>query len=116
MAEKFLWQRREDLQEIGARRRPRNKRGFALQLCVLRYSGHLLASCEFVPPDGADFIGRQVDLDRHNLADYEARAETRPLRNHVPIRIGNLSRLDRVMRLTDDEVQALVHLVNRPLE
>ena len=27
----------EDLQNIGARRRPRNKRGFALQLCVLRH-------------------------------------------------------------------------------
>ena len=33
----------EDLQNIGARRRPRNKLGFALQLCVLRYPGRLLA-------------------------------------------------------------------------
>ena len=33
----------EDLENIDARRRPRNKRGFALQLCVLRYPGRLLA-------------------------------------------------------------------------
>ena len=33
----------EDLQHIEARRRPRNKLGFALQLCVLRYPGRLLA-------------------------------------------------------------------------
>ena len=32
----------EDLQNIGAKRRPRNKLGFALQLCVLRYPGRLL--------------------------------------------------------------------------
>ena len=33
----------EDLQNIGVRRRPRNKLGFALQLCVLRHPGRLLA-------------------------------------------------------------------------
>ena len=40
----------EDLQHIEARRRPRNKLGFALQLCVLRYPGRLLAPGEFIPP------------------------------------------------------------------
>ena len=34
----------EDLQNIGAPRRPRNKLGFALQLCVLRYPGRFLAA------------------------------------------------------------------------
>ena len=38
----------EDLLNIGARRRPRNKLGFALQLCALRYPGRLLAPGEFV--------------------------------------------------------------------
>ena len=37
----------EDLQNIGARRRPSNKLGFALQLCVLRYPGRLLAPGEY---------------------------------------------------------------------
>ena len=46
----------EDLQNIGARRRPRNKLGFALQV---------------------DFIGHQLDLDGDELADYAVRSETR---------------------------------------
>ena len=67
----------EDLQNIGARRRPRNKLGFALQLCVLRYPGRLLAQGEFVPPTVVDFIGHQLDLDGDELADYAVRSETR---------------------------------------
>ena len=67
----------EDLQNIGARRRPRNKLGFALQLCVLRYPGRLLAPGEFVPPAVVDFIGRQFDLVGDELADYAVRSETR---------------------------------------
>ena len=53
----------EDLQNIRARRRPRNKLGFALQLCVLRHPGRLLAPGEFVSPAVVNFIGRQLDLD-----------------------------------------------------
>ena len=67
----------EDLQHIEARRRPRNKLGFALQLCVLRYPGRLLAPGEFVPPAVVDFIGRQLGLDGYELADYAVRSETR---------------------------------------
>ena len=52
----------EDLQNIGARRRPHNKLGFALQLCVLRHPGRLLAPGEYVPPAVVDFIGRQLDV------------------------------------------------------
>ena len=67
----------EDLQNIGAKRRPRNKLGFALQLCVLRHPGRLLVPAEFVPPPVVDFIGRQIDLDGDELADYAVRSETR---------------------------------------
>ena len=67
----------EDLQHIEARRRTRNKLGFALQLCVLRYPGRLLAPGEFVPPAVMDFIGRQLALDGYELADYAVRSETR---------------------------------------
>ena len=67
----------EDLQHIGARRRSRNELGFALQLCVLRYPGRLLTPGEFVPPAVVDFIGRQLDLDGEELADYAVRSETR---------------------------------------
>ena len=67
----------EDLQNIEVRRRPRNKLGFALQLCVLRYPGRLLAPGEFVPPAVVDFIGRQLHLDGEELGDYAVRSETR---------------------------------------
>ena len=77
MAKKFFSQGVNDLQKKRAQRRPRNKRGFALQMCVLRSPGHLLASGKFVPPGGADFIGcRSGD----ELVDYGARAATRQLR------------------------------------
>ena len=51
--------------------------GFALQLCVLRYPGRLLSPGEFVPPAVVGFIGRQLDLDGDELADYAVRSETR---------------------------------------
>ena len=40
----------EDLEHVEAGRRSRKKLVFALQLCVLRYPGRLLAPGEFVPP------------------------------------------------------------------
>ena len=51
--------------------------GVALQLCVLRYPGRLLAPGEFVSPAVVDFIGRQLHLDGEELGDYAVRAETR---------------------------------------
>ena len=57
----------------GAARRCRTglpqQAGFALQLCVLRHPGRLLAPGEFVSPAVVDFIGRQLDLDGDDLAD-----------------------------------------------
>ena len=50
---------------------------FALQLCVLRDPGGLLAPGEFVPPPVVDFIGRQLHLDGEELGDYAVRSETR---------------------------------------
>ena len=114
----------EDLQNIGARRRPRNKLGFALQLCVLRHPGRLLAPGEFVPPAVVGFIGRQLDLDGDELADYAVRSETR--HEHL----GELRRLygfrsfsggaarELVERLRDEAEQAQSNedLVRRFLE
>ena len=44
---------------------------------MLRHPGRLLAPGEFVPPAVVDFIGRQLDLDADELADYAIRSETR---------------------------------------
>ncbi len=93
----------EDLQNIGARRRPSNKLGFALQLCVLRYPGRLLAPGEFVPPAVVDFIGRQLDLDGDELADYAVRSETRH---------EHLAELGRLFNGSDATVFASAERIN----
>ena len=65
------------LENINARRRPRNKLVFARQLCVLRYPGRLLAPGELVAHPVVDFIGRQPGLDGDDLARYATRTAAR---------------------------------------
>lgn len=67
----------EDLDNIKYRRRPQNKLGFALQLCVLRYPGRLLQPGELIPREALSFIGAQIGLSGEDLADYAGREETR---------------------------------------
>lgn len=67
----------EDLGHIRQRRRPHNKFGFALQLCVLRYPGRVLAPGETIPMEVLEFIGAQLGLRGEDLIDYAAREETR---------------------------------------
>jgi Domain of unknown function (DUF4158) len=67
----------EDLWHIRQRRRPHNRFGFALQLCVLRYPGRVLAPGELIPAEVVEFIGAQLGLHADDLVDYAAREETR---------------------------------------
>jgi len=67
----------EDIGHIRQRRRPHNKFGFALQLCVLRYPGRVLAPGEIIPMEVLEFIGAQLGLRGEDLIDYAAREETR---------------------------------------
>lgn len=67
----------EDIGHIRQRRRPHNKFGFALQLCVLRYPGRILAPGEIIPMEVLEFIGAQLGLRGEDLIDYAAREETR---------------------------------------
>jgi len=53
------------------------KRAFALQLCVLRYPGRVLAPGELIPAEVVEFIGAQLGLNADDLVDYAAREETR---------------------------------------
>ena len=71
----------DDLEHINERRRDRNRFGFALQLCALRYPGRLLASSEVIPPEIIRFLGAQLSLGSDALAEYATRAETR--RDHL---------------------------------
>ena len=49
-----------DLDAIRQRRRDRNRLGFALQLCALRYPGRLLRPGELIPAEALRFIADQV--------------------------------------------------------
>jgi len=67
----------EDLEHIRQRRRPHNRFGFALQLCVLRYPGRVLAPGEVIPAPVTDFIAAQLGLSGDDLLPYATREETR---------------------------------------
>jgi TnpA family transposase len=66
-----------DLEEIHRRRRERNRLGFALQLCVLRYPGRLLQPGELIPAEPLRFVADQVGATPEALAAYAARFQTR---------------------------------------
>lgn len=67
----------DDLEVIRARRRPHNRFGFALQLCVLRYPGRLLSPGEVIPLEVTRFLAAQLGLTAEDLAGYASREETR---------------------------------------
>lgn len=71
----------EDLGHIRLRRRAHNRFGFALQLCVLRYPGRVLAPGELIPAEVIEFIGAQLGLGADDLVDYAAREEGVRLEN-----------------------------------
>jgi Domain of unknown function (DUF4158) len=66
-----------DLEAIHQRRRDRNRLGFALQLCTLRYPGRLLRPGELIPAAALRFVADQVDITPEALAAYAARFQTR---------------------------------------
>jgi len=67
----------DDLDHINARRRAKNRIGFALQLCALRYPGRLLSSHEIIPEHVIRFIGAQLGLTGDEILPYAARRQTR---------------------------------------
>lgn len=66
-----------DLIHIQRRRRPRNRLGFALQLCALRYPGRLIQPGEVIPAPMLAFIGAQLGITSDALLEYGARETTR---------------------------------------
>ena len=66
-----------DLAAINQRRRDRNRIGFALQLCVLRYPGRLLRPGELIPAEALRFVAEQLGADPDALTTYAIRFQTR---------------------------------------
>lgn len=67
----------EDLEQIGKRRRPRNRLGFAVQLCALRFPGRALTPGELIPAEITSFVAAQLGLKEADLETYAVREETR---------------------------------------
>ena len=67
----------QDIALIRRRRRPRNRLGFALQLCAFRYPGRPIRPGEVIPEPMLGFIGAQLGLTAEELAAYGTRRETR---------------------------------------
>src|SRR5215212_572809 len=66
-----------ELAVISRRRRARNRLGFALQLCALRYPGRLLHPGEPIPASLVAFVAEQVGVEPATLTDYAFRGSTR---------------------------------------
>src|SRR5512135_3587617 len=70
-----------DLKLINRRRRPHNRLGFAVQLCLMRYPGRALGAGEVPPAVIVAFIAEQLGLTIDLMHDYAQRDETR--REHL---------------------------------
>ncbi len=66
----------DDIEHIRVRRGGHNRLGFALQLCVFRYPGRLLASGEAIPLNVLRFIAAQLGMRAEGLDGYAVREET----------------------------------------
>ena len=71
----------DDIERIHARRRPHNRLGFALQLCVFRYPGRILSAEDVIPAAVIEFIAAQLGMHAADLEGYAIREETR--RDHL---------------------------------
>lgn len=67
----------DDLRRIGTRRQDANRLGYALQLCVFRYPGRLIAPGEVIPEPMLEFVAGQLSLAGDDLLNYGKRDRTR---------------------------------------
>ncbi|TKB29375.1 MAG: DUF4158 domain-containing protein, partial [Mesorhizobium sp.] len=70
-----------DRLEIDLRRREHNKLGFAVQLCVMRHPGRVLAAGENPPRAMLKYVADQIGAAPAVFATYARREETR--RDHI---------------------------------
>lgn len=71
----------EDLALIAPHRGERNRLGFALMLCYLRFPGRVLQEGEQPPVALQTFVAEQLDIDPASFGDYAERDQTR--REHL---------------------------------
>jgi TnpA family transposase len=66
-----------DIEIIQRHRRDHNKLGFALQLCVLRFSGWTLSDGNTLPANVLDYIAKQLKIDSREINLYADREQTK---------------------------------------
>ncbi|RWK37890.1 Tn3 family transposase [Mesorhizobium sp.] len=66
-----------DLLEAEIRRRPPNKLGFAVQLCVMRYPGRMPGMDERPPVAMIAYVAQQLGVDPREFGLYARRTQTR---------------------------------------
>lgn len=66
-----------DRLECELRRRPHNKLGFAIQLCVIRQTGRLLGENEEPPSAVVHYVADQLGVEPGSYSIYSHRAQTR---------------------------------------
>ncbi|MGD9324164.1 MAG: Tn3 family transposase, partial [Desulfobacterales bacterium] len=66
-----------DMREIHKQRGERNKLGYAIQLCALRYMGFSPDSVAGAPLDVIEYVAEQLHLNPKSLSGYGRRAPTR---------------------------------------
>jgi TnpA family transposase len=71
----------DDIALINSRRRPQNRLGFAVQLCLMRYPGRALGPGERPPAALVSFIAEQLRLHHDLISEYSRREKTR--REHM---------------------------------
>ncbi len=75
-----------DLLEAEIRRRPHNKLGFAVQLCVKRYPGRMLGMDERPPVTMIAYVAQQLGVDPREFGLYARRTQTRFLAEYLGLR------------------------------
>lgn len=83
-----------DRLECELRRRPHNKLGFAIQLCIIRQTGRLLREDEQLPSAIVDHVADQLGVEPNVYAAYARRTQThfdhsRYLTDYLDLHVAN---------------------------
>ncbi|CCH47872.1 Tn3 family transposase [Pseudodesulfovibrio piezophilus] len=92
----------DELALISKCRRPRNRLGFALQLCLIKFPGRALRPDDEIPDSLVEFIAEQIEEESEVFCGYADRDQTR--REHFK----TLIEFFRLSRFGDSHYQEMV--------